>query len=242
MTTPEFKAVLFDLDDTLLCSDMDVFLPHYLQLLSSYTKPLLQSERFVPALLTSTRAMIEDRDPSRTNREVFWESFSALTGIGHAEGEAFFARFYRGQFQELSHLAERVPHAVDVVQRCIERGLKVVIATNPVFPQAAIDERLRWAGFESTSPFALVTSYENMRSTKPNPEYYREILAKISCAPNEALMVGNDEAQDITPARAVGLQTLWVQNASQVYGSSARKRDVPARATLQQVLPLIGVR
>ena len=90
------------------------------------------------------------------------------------------------------------------------RGLAVIIATNPLFPTTAIEQRLAWAGVPVDEyPYALVTTYENMHAAKPQPAYYREILAAIDCPPDRALMVGDDWKNDIAPAAAVGLHTFW---------------------------------
>ena len=40
-------------------------------------------------------------------------------------------------------------------------GLRVALATNPIFPEAAIKSRIRWAGLEPED-FELYTTYENI--------------------------------------------------------------------------------
>ena len=67
---------------------------------------------------------------------------------------------------------------------------------NPLFPAIATQKRLSWTGL-STDEFELYTTYENSSYTKPNPKYYVEILEKISLAPEEVLMVGNDVSEDM---------------------------------------------
>ncbi|MBR3862194.1 MAG: HAD hydrolase-like protein, partial [Clostridia bacterium] len=54
----------------------------------------------------------------------------------------------------------------------------------------------------------LYTTYENCTYCKPSEGYYREVLAKIGCAPSECLMVGNDVTDDMVPASAVGMQVF----------------------------------
>lgn len=209
------EAVLFDLDDTLLANDMDVFLPAYLDLLGRHAEARVPRAAFIAALLDSTRAMMAGRDGVLTNREVFWSRFEALTGEAREEMEPFFERFYAEQFASLEPLTTSLADARRVVRACLDRSLKVVIATNPVFPRAALVERLRWAGLEAEIPeVSLITSYEVMHHTKPHAAYYEEIVARLGCEPGQALMVGNDVAADITPAAAAGLRTLLVGSAS----------------------------
>ncbi|MCB8982133.1 MAG: HAD family hydrolase [Ardenticatenaceae bacterium] len=205
------KAVLFDLDDTLLGNDMDRFLPGYFGLLGQYAEKYLPRDQFLQELMISTEAMIRDVDPALSNRDVFWQTFTERTGLDSNELEAFFEQFYRTQFHQLRDRTEKRPFAAELVQFCLDHNLKVVVATNPLFPLIAIEARLDWGGLPVDQyNFALVTAYENMHAAKPQPAYYSEILQKIGCAPEEALMVGNDWENDILPAHSVGMQTYWL--------------------------------
>ena len=50
-----------------------------------------------------------------------------------------------------------------------------------------------------------------MHATKPNQGYYSEILEVVGCRPDEALMVGDNGADDIEPAANLGLFTYWIK-------------------------------
>jgi FMN phosphatase YigB (HAD superfamily) len=87
-----------------------------------------------------------------------------------------------------------------------EKGMRCVLATNPIFPEAATLHRISWAGLDPKD-FLLYTTYENSRHCKPNPEYYRDILAQIGEDPEACLMVGNDVQEDMV-ARELGMQVF----------------------------------
>lgn len=227
------KAVLFDLDDTLLGNDMDHFLPGYFALLGQHAERYLSRDRFLQELMTCTEAMIRDVDPALSNRDVFWQHFARRTGLDAVEMEAFFEQFYRHQFHQLRDRTEKRPFAAELVQFCLDHNLDVVVATNPLFPLIAIEARLAWGGLPVDQyNFALVTAYENMHAAKPQPAYYTEILDKIGCAPAEALMVGNDWEADILPARSVGIQTYWLSLAGE---APPAEFGVPYGRTLEDV-------
>jgi FMN phosphatase YigB (HAD superfamily) len=210
------QAILFDLDDTLLGNNMETFLPAYFGILSQHADGMLEKKLFLQELLRGTRAMMEDVDPLLTNRDVFWGSFCGRTGLDRVALEPFFERFYREEFGRLRRVTENRPTAVSLVQYAFEQDLQVVIATNPLFPLIAIEQRLEWAGIPvSDYPYALVTAYENMHFAKPHPAYYREILAMIECEPQSALMVGNEWDSDIAPAVAAGIHAYWVCTAGE---------------------------
>ena len=207
----QLDAVLFDLDDTLLGNDMDVFLQSYFPLLAAYAEPVIDADRFLPELMAATQAMINNQDPELANRQVFWDVFCERNGLVQGEIEPFFATFYREQFAQLEQATQRRPEAAALVRWCKEQGLKVAIATNPLFPLAAIEQRLTWAGVPVDEfDFDLVTGYENMHAAKPNSAYYHEILATIGVEPGRALMVGDDWQNDIVPASKMGLYTFWI--------------------------------
>lgn len=205
------KAILFDLDDTLLGNEANQFMKGYFGLLSEYARPIMDAGPFIEKLVAATQSAIRNTDAHLTNADVFWSRFLDTTELDRAELEPFFVRFYETEFPRLRAATQPVPAAVDVVRHSFELGLKVVIATNPLFPRMAIEQRLAWAGVPVTAyDYALVTTYENMHATKPQLAYYEEILTRVGAEPREALMVGDDWKNDIAPAAAVGLYTYWV--------------------------------
>lgn len=205
------KAILFDLDGTLLNVDMDIFIKSYLKKLSSYFAGLVGPAELTEAILVSTKAMIENTDPGKTNQEVFMAEF--FNRIKHPP-EVFMPmldEFYRKVFPELRELTEPCHAACESLDTALAKGYRIVLATNPIFPRLAIRHRMSWANIEEY-PFSLVTTYENMHFCKPNPQYYLEIASRLNLDPGECLMVGNDLRDDIQGARAAGMKTYLVEN------------------------------
>jgi HAD superfamily hydrolase (TIGR01549 family) len=202
---------LFDLDDTLLGNHMDIFLPRYFALLGQYAEKYLPRDEFLKALMGCTQLITVNTDPTLTNRDVFWQAFAEQTGLDPVEMERYFDEFYENEFLALASVMTRRETAVSFVKACQSQNLKVVVATNPLFPRPAVEARLRWAGLPvSEFDFELVTTYENMHAAKPQPAYYEEILAQIDLAAAETLMVGDDWENDIVPAASVGCYTYWL--------------------------------
>lgn len=206
------NTILFDLDDTLIGNRMERFLPRYFSLLGAYARPLFADQQLLlQELMAGTQAMVQNTDPSLTNRDVFWQQFCERTGLDMAEAEPFFDRFYDLEFPQLEPVTEAHPLAARVIEACSEQGLQVVIATNPLFPRRAIEHRLAWAGVPvERHNFALVTSYDNMHAAKPQPAYYREILEQVGARPETALMVGDNWENDVLPAIHLGLRVFWI--------------------------------
>ena len=200
-------TVLFDLDGTLLPMDQDEFVNAYMSLLAKKLAPQgYDPKHLIAAIWAGTKAMVEN-DGQKSNEEVFWEDFCHIFGPDARKDEPLFEEFYATDFAQARTVCRLAPEAAQIVALLKEKGVKPVLATNPLFPTIATRQRIRWAGLEPED-FAAVTTYENSRFCKPNPEYYRELLAKLGKAPENCLMVGNDVDEDMIPARAVGMQVF----------------------------------
>ncbi|NLG80720.1 MAG: HAD family hydrolase [Firmicutes bacterium] len=206
------RAILFDLDGTLVHYDFDTFVREYLVALGAKLANMVEPGRLVRQVMKSTDAMVRNLDPRKTNREVFAEDFFPAIGIPEDVLMPVFDDFYRSDFPQIKdRLGIRAhPAARRMIERLISRGLEVVIATNPVFPLIAIEERMRWGGLEGI-PYRLVTSYETMHFCKPNREYYEEVLSLIGRKPEECFMVGNDVEEDLV-AGTLGMKTYLVED------------------------------
>lgn len=210
------EAVLFDLDDTLLGNPMETFVPAYFRALTRYVAHLVPPERLREGLARATAAVDANSGDGPTNEETFAEVFYPALGHERETLEATFERFYAEAFPELEPLTQHRPAARQLVEWAFRRGLQVVIATNPLFPRIAVEERLAWADVPvSEFDYDLVTTYEMMHATKAHPAYYREILERLGRPPDQCLMVGDSWELDIKQAAVVGIDTYWITEAAE---------------------------
>lgn len=214
------KAVLFDLDGTLLPMKQEDFVNFYLPLLAeTYVSEGVEIDKheFLKAVWKGYEAM-KRNDGSCTNREVFWKYMKEAVPVTLEKAEEISVEFYRGDFNKTACVATPTPLSDKVVKTVKEKGIKAYLATNPVFPRDATLNRMRWAGI-STEDFEVITTYEDNRYCKPNPEYFREILERFQLNPEECLMVGNDVEEDLI-IRTLGVKTYLVtdhlENSSQL--------------------------
>ena len=189
------KAVLFDLDGTLLPLDQDEFIKGYFGLLAKALAEHIPPQRLTPAMLAGVDAMLKN-DGSVINEEAFWRAFTAVHGEDVSDKMPIFEAFYRDGFLSAKAICGYDPKAAEAVKRIKAAGYTVALATSPVFPMVATEARMQWAGLERED-FALVTSYENSRFCKPSAGYYREVAAALDVSPKACLMVGNDMVDDM---------------------------------------------
>lgn len=205
------KAILFDLDDTLLDNSMEIFVPAYFQALSRWMDHLIPPDRLIAELLRATDAMQTNNGIGPTNEEAFAAVFYPALGYDRDELKPIFEQFYMEEFPKLRALTRPLTEARLMVEWAFGCGLQVVIATNPLFPRSPIEQRLEWAGVPITMfNYTLVTSYETMHATKDHQAYYREILARLGRQPGECLMVGDNWEWDIVQPASAGIPAYWI--------------------------------
>ncbi len=190
------KVVLFDLDGTLLPMDQDEFMKAYMGTMAKKLAPHgYEGEKLVPAVWNGVKAMVMN-DGSCTNEDAFWNTFCEVFGEKARDDAPIFEEYYQNEFQTVKNSCGFDAKSKQIVTKLKEKGYRVVLATNPLFPSIATESRIRWAGLEPAD-FELFTTYENYHYCKPNPKYYLEILEKLGVTPEECMMVGNDVTEDM---------------------------------------------
>lgn len=200
----KINAVLFDLDGTLIFHDQTTFLNAYFRQISDYVSSKgYDAKAFIDATLYATGVVIAN-DGLRTNKTLFWEKFFGYYGKLDERLIEISDEFYVTEFKNLRNFSNPNPNAQKAVELAHKDGKKVVLATNPVFPMTAQLERMSWSGL-SEGDFDLITSYENSCFCKPNPKYFIEVCKKIDVNPQNAIIIGNDEREDMKCGSEAGL-------------------------------------
>ena len=203
------RAILFDMDGTLLpMTDVKFFEKLYFKSLATRVAPLgYQPQELINGVWRGTMAMISN-DGARLNSEVFWDVFAGIFGEKSYQDIAKFDDYYRTDFVAAKAACGLNLKAAEIVKRLKNRGLTVVVATNPLFPLVAQEQRLAWAGIDS-SDVDLITHYDNSHFCKPNLKYYEELLDKLNLKGEECIMVGNDVNEDMIAER-LGMKVFLV--------------------------------
>lgn len=200
------KVVLFDLDGTLLPMDQDVFIKEYFGLMAKKLAPYgYKPQKLIDAVWAGTKAMVKNNG-EKTNDVVFWDEFAKAYGADVKKDIGLFDDYYRNEFNQVKNVCGYNSEAAKCIEALKEKGLRVVLATNPLFPSIATESRIRWAGMEPED-FELFTTYENSLFAKPNPKYYEEIVQKLGVRPEDCIMVGNDVTEDMV-AKELGMNVF----------------------------------
>ena len=210
----KITTVLFDLDATLLPMEQDKFVKSYFGLLAKKLAPHgYEPQKLLGAIWQGIEAMIKNNG-KKTNEQVFWDTFSAIYGKEALGDIPVFKDFYEKDFAQVKTSCGFDEKAAWAVKTIKDMGLRVALATNPLFPDTATRQRIEWAGL-SPEDFELYTTYEKSRHSKPNPDYYRDVLSSLGVSAEECLMVGNDTGDDMV-AQSLGIKVFlmprWLIN------------------------------
>lgn len=206
-------TLLLDLDDTLLNTNLESFVPAYFQALAKELAPQIAPDLMFRALISGTRLMSESEDFTQTLHQVFDAEFYPQLGLSREQLEPAVEDFYDNFFPTLSNLTSQKPEAKPFIDWAFSQGFRIAIATDPLFPRKATYHRLRWAGLEPEQ-FEIVSTPDHFRFTKTHPAYYAEVLGRMGWPEGPILMVGNDMERDILPAQKLGLATYHIDEVS----------------------------
>lgn len=225
-------TLMIDLDGTLLGNDIDRFQKQYLSALSTYLVDQIDSKLMLQALMIGIRGMVSNNSAKNTLEETFDHIFYPSVNRSKAELNDIINRFYVEEFPKLEYLTTKENEAINFIQKVMELGMDVVIATNPLFPKLATQHRVNWAGLGKYIPdFKNITTYETFHFSKPNPAYYTEILMQLGWPEQPALVIGNDMEADIQPARKLGIPAFLLET-----GEENTKKSDPNSGTFSDAL------
>ena len=232
-------TLLVDLDDTLLGNSMETFIPAYLKSLSCHLSDFIPPETMVTNMLDATRTMISNRDLDRTLKDSFDSHFFSAIGIPEENLRVPIKQFYDEVFSDLKKYTVLRPEAHTFIKDAFTQGHQIAIATNPLFPLSAIQQRLDWAGLKrDSSRFILIPSYETFHFAKPDPAYFAEFLIRIGWPNGPILMIGNDPDHDIKGSNLIGIPSYWIRNGMENYPADMPQPD--GKGTLVEVLSWIN--
>lgn len=208
-----FSTVIFDLDSSLFVSGAE----EVKKLALEQTAELISREGFDKLALLSAmykaERCLDQCDGSKTCEDALWElEASEVGGRLHLE-RINAASYWSGDFKELLGLLEPLAYAPGILRGLRKYGRKVVISSDPMFPEAAVTAKLGRLGVDSDAADLTVHS-GNSRFGRGREEYYLGICEKLGVSPQECIIIGGGS---IIPAAGAGMQAVLVSRASAAF-------------------------
>ena len=202
------RDLLFDLDGTLLPMVQDEFANSYfMQLSKKFRGTGVDADKLLKTIEKGFMGMVLNNGRN-TNEEVFWQIFEREMKMKKVDIIDRFDEFYLNEFNEIITSTSPTGVAKEIIDIAKKKGLRLFLATNPLFPRQATLNRIRWAGL-NPEDFLDITTYENSHFCKPNVKYFQEIIRRNDIDLDSALMIGNDVNEDLSIS-SLGVKTFLV--------------------------------
>lgn len=217
LSTRSVRAVLFDLDGTLLDTVADI---------SVALNSALAEEGLAGLSEAEVRTMIGRGVPTLIQRAV--ARLGAAAGSSNAELLLERFHFHYERIHARDEIQTRVyPGVADGLAGLRAMGLRLAVVTNK--PQKAAVELLARLGLASW--IQVVVGGDTAVHRKPHPQPLLKACEELEVPPAEALMVG-DSLTDVLAARAAGLAIVCVPYG---YNEGADPRALPCDVFVESV-------
>lgn len=192
----KYKAILFDLDGTLLPVSNEDFESVYMKSLAEKIGQLMDPKPILMAMWQALDVMIKD-ETDGTNEMVFYAAFKELIGEDAFDTlYPLFDDYYMNEFEVLKTTLDNNDEMIEAIKTLKEKGYELVVATNPMFPEIAVTQRIAFSGL-NPNDFKYVSNFHKHTRCKPDVGFYKEVLFACNLKPEECLMVGNDMHEDV---------------------------------------------
>jgi putative hydrolase of the HAD superfamily len=211
MPPGKFKAVLFDLDDTLITDD-SLTEPSWRAVCAKYAPVIgvLGPEELYQAINLAAHQYWNDPELHRegrqnlqkARRQVVKTAFSSL-GLNHFDLADEIADLFTSEKEKAITLN---PGALDVLKYLKQRDLKLGLLTNG----NAESQRKKIKRFDLESIFDSILIEGEFGVGKPDKSIFLCALNRLNTTATESQMVGDDLQRDIDGAARLGILTVWV--------------------------------
>lgn len=186
------KAVIFDLDGTLVDSAPDL---------------MLATNHVLSRLERRSITMDEVRSFVGHGAKALIARGCAATGepIGEKTLDFYFAEFLRFYEKNIAVNSAAFPGVINLLKRCAAGGLKMGVCTNKL---EGLSLRLLQA-LDMEKYFGAIVGPDTINAAKPDPAPYLETVKRLGVPVMNSIMVGDSET-DVLTARAAGVPVIGV--------------------------------
>jgi putative hydrolase of the HAD superfamily len=207
---PQIKAVIFDLDDTLLncyyaIQKASLVLANFLERKLARLGIRVEKEKIV--------RKIDDADlifnkKFEFNRDEWWRW--VLRELGYPFlGEKDYREMTRLYWRIINRESKLFPEARELLQELKRRGIKIGLLTDTDFLPGVKERRIRRSGVLRWIDRYLIAG-EHTREVKPSPKPLLLLIEKLGVKREECIYVGDKPFSDVPTGRKAGVRTLWL--------------------------------
>ena len=207
------RAILFDLDDTILSfgrrSDLLLELAaghadHFAPVPLAEAGAALEAA-FVDYWADAARHKAGRQNLARSRQEIVEDAFARLRARAPALTPGFAREFGTRFHTWREDRAQCFPGAVDTVEALKARGVRLALVTNGTSEA----QRAKLSRFDLARLFEHVQIEEEAGFGKPEPAAYRHALETLGVAAEETWMVGDHLEWEVAAPQRLGIYAIW---------------------------------
>ncbi len=189
------KAVIFDLDDTLL--DRDASVAYFIE--QQYER--LRSAFDGVSKATFAERFIELDAHGYITKDKVYQQIVTEFGLTDVSWQELFTD-YQSRFKEY---CLNLPGLEPMLQALVKQNLSLGIITNG--PTPFQEQKIRAMGIADYFSVILVSAAEGVK--KPDPAIFQRAVDRLGVKPSEAIFVGDNPRADIQGAQTFGMKAIW---------------------------------
>ncbi|WP_010096226.1 HAD family hydrolase [Ornithinibacillus scapharcae] len=213
-----YKAVIFDLDNTLLDRDASV---------KSFIRK--QYDRLRTWLSHIPKEVYIDRFIDLDARGYVWKDKVYQQLIEEFNINLSWETLLQDYIDEFHHHCVAFPNLIPTLDELKKSSYKLGMITNGK-GQFQLDN-IRALGIEDYFDCILISEWEGIK--KPNPLIFRRALEEMQVSPKEAIFVGDHPVNDVEGARNVGMIGAWKKDS--------QWKDVNADYIVEDLIDLLDI-
>ena len=206
------RAILFDLDDTILSASahrpaaMSDVVARYAPSLSG-----VSDDNLLAALRDGATAFWADPARQREGRLDPHEAMRAITetaleGLGATDAAALAANITHDYMTAQDAALKPFPGAIETLEKLRGEGVRLALITNG----GAEGQRGKVVRFGLERYFGCIVIEGEFGVGKPDERVYRHALATLATEPEDAWMVGDNLEWEVATPQRLGLRGIWV--------------------------------
>jgi len=234
------KAILFDLDDTILRSSVtpESAWKEACEVSAQETK-LFKAEELLSLINTIRDWYWSDPERHRAGRLNLSATRitivrMALEKLGCAN-ERVAAKIATDASNLREASLELFPNAEDALRKLVKKGVKLALLTNG----AGEIQRVKIERFGLARYFHACLIEGEMGFGKPDQRVFETALAKLTVTPSQTWMVGDDIERDIAGAQNLGIFSVWCDFEKKGIPSGSKVVPDKIIRDIAELLPLI---
>ncbi|WP_248924782.1 HAD family hydrolase [Paenibacillus hamazuiensis] len=244
MTSQPPKAILLDMDDTILAYDHGIDTDGCW--ITAFRAHLRESDapvsigQLMPHLKQFAKWYWSDPDRHRIGRldlpKARTEIVSAVLSKFQLDDPDIAARVALTYGDERDRAVYVFPDAIETIRRLREKGIKLALLTNG----NAKPQRFKVERFGLAELFDCILIEGEFGAGKPDERIYRYALEKLDAKPDETWMIGDNFEWEIAAPQRIGIKGIWVDHKGEgVPERFAQVKPYRIIRTLSEVLSFL---